>query len=61
MKTTNNLKFKSLNEMSEKNKHEDQEIIVDETDTSSNASTNSHFDTELARNSYDDDSENIIR
>lgn len=47
--------------MSGKNKHEDQEIIVDETDTSSNASTNSHFDTELARNSYDDDSENIIR
>lgn len=43
------------------NKNDEQEIIVDETDTSSNASTNSQFDTELARNSYDDDSENIIR
>ncbi|XP_063706273.1 T-cell leukemia homeobox protein 3 [Culicoides brevitarsis] len=46
--------------MSEINKNDDQEIIVDETDSSSNASSNSQFDTEHARNSYDDDSENII-
>lgn len=42
-------------------KQEDQEIIVDETDISSNTSSNSHFDTDQARNSSDEDSENIIR
>lgn len=42
-------------------KTDDQEIIVDDTDSESAMSSNSQSDGELDRISYDEDSENIMR